>query len=796
MSTYLSWTGAELDATVWQGIEFLSMDATVPGFTAVVTIHLARPALGMTAESIQVSGGRSIVLAAPEIVITNGSTAIEVRFVETGDHSPYTIRLLNGGDDPLHPFFAEAQFTFFIDCETGDCHPSTLLATVEPLQPPAIDARYKDFRGFMRMLSEWVRVANPDWADLAPASQERMLMELLAHQGDMLSYYQDRVANEAFLATASQRHSLRQHATLLGHPVYEGEAAQTMLAFETTVAGFVPAGLSVENRRLHGERVVIFYVRERTRIDPANNSAALTIAAWPGAASATIPADASTLLLWGQGSALLAGMPFAFVQGDWSQVVTLTRVRLLDLPGWVADPSQPLATVPRPLTEIQFQPPLERALRPWDAAVPLRLYTNLAGASHGARRVSWINPSPAPTPGDPVPAPDDIILPLNRRNSIVVAVPRGGVMVSQLRAFEVPEGPVIHERDASGRSVPVIGVFVDDELWTHEPHLHQSQSFDTHYSAGADNSGQLWLEFGDGVRGRDIEVDPTTGRPLVPIRLVYRIAEPLDGNCARDTLTEVVAPVEAGFAGLGVVSISNVTPGTGGRRKDSLDEIREGVPMSLRHGRLERAVALADYAAIARTVPGVSRAAAKALGGPFNTVLVLIDADNEAMLTVELRDRVWQRLEETRMAGREHFVAPAEYVPLRVELILCIQPEFLRHQVRDRVLAQLRPGTDERPGYFHPDNLSFGQDLEAGDLMAFVQSVPGVRSVKVTAFCRLKAQVVTVEDRILFGSTEVARLDADEDFPENGVLKLSVVGLDRVDEDIFDIEVAVAGGTP
>lgn len=189
MSDYLSWRGAELDATVWQGIEYLDTDVTLPNFAAVVTVHLARAASGLSAANVAVFGGRSVALDDPEIVgLNNGVLTFQVRFREKGDHSPYTIRLLSGGNHPLHPFFAEAQFSFFIDCETGDCRPAAVLAPATPAQPPAIDARYKDFRGFMRMLSEWVRVANPDWADLAPASQENMLMEMLAHQGDMLGY--------------------------------------------------------------------------------------------------------------------------------------------------------------------------------------------------------------------------------------------------------------------------------------------------------------------------------------------------------------------------------------------------------------------------------------------------------------------------------------------------------------------------------------------------------------------------------------------------------------------------------
>jgi hypothetical protein len=790
MSTYLSWRGAELEAG-WQGITHLSMHAPPLGFAALVTVHLARNASGMSADRVQVTGGRRIAIEDPEIIVTNGTQTIHVRFRERGDHSPYTIQLLDGGGDPLHPFFAEAQFGFYIDCETGDCRPPTLQAPADAELPPAIDTRYKDFRGFMRVLSEWVRVANPDWTDLAPASQERMLMELVAHQGDMLSYYQDRVANEAFIATASERHSLRQHATLLGYPVFEGQAATTTLAFEVATAGFVPEGLAVENRRLHGERRVVFSVTARTRVDPANNASAIVVAAWPGATSASIPTGTAALLLFGQTYALLAGMRVAIVQGAMTHLATITRVRLLDLPGWVGNPNDPLAATDQPLTEITIDPPLGLDVRPWDAVVPLRIHVNLADARHGEQKVSWINPAASSPTGNL-----DLVLQLTHRTSTVVAVPRGTVMVPQLRAVLVPEGPVIHETDARKRSAPAIEVAVDGEPWTREEHLHASSSFDTHYTAGTDNQGRLWLQFGDGVRGREVEVvevSPGVYQPTVSIRLTYRVGEPLDGNCARDTLTEPVAPIDPGFATLHQ-SITNVTGGAGGQRKDTLDEIRDAIPTSLTHGALQRAVSLNDYATIAKTVGGVSRAAAKAIGGPFNTVLILIDADDEATLTDALRQRVWLRIDEMRMAGREHFVEPAEYVPIRVGLVLCIEPGFLRHEVRDRVLASLRPGTDARPGYFHPDRLTFGQDLESGELMAFVQAIPGVRSVRLTAFCRLDAVVESVEDRIDLGATEVARLDADEDFPENGELTLEVVGLDLVDEAGFVID--TAAGAP
>src|SRR6185312_6018892 len=135
---------------------------------------------------------------------------------------------------------------------------------------------------------------------------------------------------------------------------------------------------------------------------------------------------------------------------------------------------------------------------------------------------------------------------------------------------------------------------------------------------------------------------------------------------------------------------------------------------------------------------------------------------------------VYQHVDYLRMAGREHIVRAPDYIALRVELAVCAEPGYPRHTVRDRVLAALRPGDTDRPGWFHPDLLDFGRDLVLGDLLAFVQAIPGVRSVKALEFRVLDDPgTVKVVDRIAVSPTEVARLDGDDNRPENGVLKVS-----------------------
>jgi hypothetical protein len=83
------------------------------------------------------------------------------------------------------------------------------------------------------LLAEMRRVAPaiaPEWAghsdetDLGAA-----LLEIFAHMGDILSYYQDRVAAESFLGTARSRRSVIDHLRLIGYSLATAAPASTTL---------------------------------------------------------------------------------------------------------------------------------------------------------------------------------------------------------------------------------------------------------------------------------------------------------------------------------------------------------------------------------------------------------------------------------------------------------------------------------------------------------------------------------------------------------------------------------------
>jgi hypothetical protein len=66
------------------------------------------------------------------------------------------------------------------------------------------------------------------------------LLDAYAGMADVLSFYQERIANESWLRTASERFSLQEMARLIGYRLNPGVAAETWLAFTVEDASGAP----------------------------------------------------------------------------------------------------------------------------------------------------------------------------------------------------------------------------------------------------------------------------------------------------------------------------------------------------------------------------------------------------------------------------------------------------------------------------------------------------------------------------------------------------------------------------
>lgn len=759
--SYLQWDDRKRTAG-YQGVDYLRLafvpDAIAPT-SAELTVVLLEAFAGtpFTEASFAIVDGRDRPLAFTILAQNGAQRTVLLEIPTPWDAGRYVLRFAGATGMKLDPFFAEAAFTFHIACERGDCRPLPEGAAPSDATEPVVDTLTKDYAGFVRLLSEWVKVQNPHFADLSPASFERVLLDLIAHHGDMTSYYQDRVASEGFIDTATQRHSLRQHAVLVGASLFDGAAAETWLAFDWTEDGFVGAEREIASSRDAGDTSVTFHTTAAVRV--LERHSRLTLAAWPVASTAVIPTGTREVLLFGHEQRLEVGQRLAFSSGElgkagsFSQVVQIVAIRFDSEPGWVAAPGDAPSVTPTDLTRVTFEPALEHDVRPWAAGQAFVLYGNLVRARHGKRH-AW------------QPAATDLVDPHAAMTEMVQGT-------RLLRAIRLAEGPVVHHRteDAAGRvgSQPLVRVSYGGEPWQRVEHLHASASYDRHFVAIADEDGSLWLQFGDGTDGRALPL-PTPSQELL---ITYWVGEPTLGNVGAGVLTRFVLPEPSAHR------VVNVTPAEGGRDRESKEAARFRLPASLRHGPLERAVTLDDYARAARTVDGVGRAIARNVGGPFNAVLVLVDPEGQVELDDALAQAVYARVDALRMAGRELFVRGPRYVPIEVELAICVEPGHLAHRVRQAVLRALLPGTRQK-GFFHPDELSFGQTIELSDVLAVVQRIPGVRSVK--AFKFKKLLVVSpndVEPRITVRGTEVIRMDGSSDRPEQGKLEVRLVDLDE-----------------
>jgi hypothetical protein len=93
-----------------------------------------------------------------------------------------------------------------------------------------IDYMARDYASFRNALMNLIPAKVPEWTDRSEADFGIVLIELFAYMADILSYYQDRIANEAFLATAQERRSVIEHLNLIGYELQGAAPASVQLS--------------------------------------------------------------------------------------------------------------------------------------------------------------------------------------------------------------------------------------------------------------------------------------------------------------------------------------------------------------------------------------------------------------------------------------------------------------------------------------------------------------------------------------------------------------------------------------
>lgn len=105
--------------------------------------------------------------------------------------------------------------------------------------PRPFDYQARDSQTLLDQLLALVPEKLPEWTDTSEGDFGRVILELVAHLGDVVGYYTDAAANESFLGTAQSRRSIIHHLRLIG---YELSTAAPAAAALTVTAPVVPAG--------------------------------------------------------------------------------------------------------------------------------------------------------------------------------------------------------------------------------------------------------------------------------------------------------------------------------------------------------------------------------------------------------------------------------------------------------------------------------------------------------------------------------------------------------------------------
>jgi hypothetical protein len=754
-----------------------------------------------------------------------------------GDLSPYTLRLVGVKD--IDPRYDAARFSFKACCPAEiDCKPPCGCSP-PALDEPQISYLAKDYASFRQLILDRLAVLIPGWTERHVPDLGLTLVELLAYVGDHLSYYQDAVATEAYIGTARQRISVRRHARLVDYLLHEGcnsrawvqlavsghlELPSAQIAFITglnlppslrqpvmdlTALETLPAGTfeyfeplprtpphDIALRPAHNR--IRFYTwgqREcclmpgataATLVDQwvvaeATGDAAKNAAKSPGRA---LDIRVDDVLVFEEVLGAKTGDPAdADPQRRWA--VRVTNVHPTEDPLYPAELQEGETThhLPAPLVEITWAT---------EDALPFALCLSALGRAPECAYIQDISVARGnivlvdhgrtlpPEPLPPVPGltdegccecegqPRDVSL---RPARYRPALARAPLVFSEPLPTPVRPASKALAQD-SRAAVPALAL-VDDggATWTPRQDLLGSGADDRHVVAEIDNEGRAHLRFGDGELGRA----PVVGGGF---SATYRIGGGAAGNVGAEAISVLVLD-KLSLSGV-TVTVRNPLAAQGGIDAEPIDEARMFAPAAFRR-QIERAITAEDYAELAQRNPMLQRAAARlAWTGSWYEADVAVDPLGKEMSETALLDAIAGQLYRYRRMGHDLRVNAAVYVPLKLTLEVCALPGYERGHVKAALLSRFGRGVgaDGQRGFFHPDELSFGEAVFLSRIVAAAQSVPGVECVTVTEFHRcFEPANHEIDNGVLpLAANEIAQLDNDPDHPERGQLQIVVNG--------------------
>jgi hypothetical protein len=299
------------------------------------------------------------------------------------------------------------------------------------------------------------------------------------------------------------------------------------------------------------------------------------------------------------------------------------------------------------------------------------------------------------------------------------------------QTFLIPKGPLtwLGDEALTPPRKPELQVLVNNIEWNEVDSLFGAGPADTSYIIRLDDSGNSWIQFGDGINGA--RLPSGVGNVLITNRT---------GVGANGDRTPGTNPSPASQA-QNLTAIRFYETVTGGAAPESSDSARQAAPGRVQS--LGRLVSLSDFEYEALALPGVEKAQATwdlSNGVPLLVLTVLLANPSQAAT-----DKVQTSMSLANSTrGPQRFqvqVQPANLLYVYLNLTFGLTKGYQQNDVIAAIETALgvipAGGTAPAGGLFSLDQRQLGGPEYASRIEGVVQNVKGVDWVEVTALDQL-----------------------------------------------------------
>src|SRR6185369_4799174 len=756
-------------------------------------------------------------------------TTLVLTVTPIGDYSTYKLSVdttvFPAGAVVIDPVFNEIDFKFRPGCFNVNCAPDWEPGE-RPLDEPPIDYLAKDYDSFRHTMIAAMMQRVPEWQTSSEADLDQVLLDLFSAAADELSDYQDRVMNEAYLASARKRVSLARHARLMDYHIHQGNQANAILALEVALSQPSEPQVGATKQYFFDNHVkvwagtpdedsrsVFFLSNGPTRVHQLVNR--MSLYTWRDSIPSLVAGDTSAdLKLFLDDTTPAPDQASAVVVETLIRSGVISHVLIQEhlnpatgsVNGFNPNKRQLLRLLPgNDGAEAMFDPTNAQwfvRVR-WDERDRLRqnycftiecgpgtgkvnnvslFHGNLVEVTHGELKTA-IFKDPNVLLTSPIESHYERVGKWSPRSA---KLGRWGAVCA------LPDHPLAYRLTEPGGEVPPLSTLsvvvkqpgAGGDPWDEVPsfiHSDDSDENGDHFVVETDEEGFSRIRFGNGRNGKELPENSE-------VHCTYQVGRGQDGNVGLDTLINFDPTVSA-FLKLEANILAPTTDGTiircwnpfdvtNGRAPEPATEIIRRVPEAYRARQL-RAITLHDYINRAEEIPGVSKAAARyAWTGSWRTVQVTIDPVGTTVLSEEMRKQVARYLNAVRLIGEDLEIRPPQFVPLEIHVSVCAEDDFWPEDLKAILEQEFSDGwtPDGRMGFFHPDLWTFGQQLKASQIIGRVLAVAGIEhviKVKMKRFAHT-GQFLTQITNVNYN--EVLQVRNDPDHMELGSIDFEVQG--------------------